>query len=187
MDKEEVIRLFDDNVKAIEGLITEKIEIWREHILFSPLWWFGVALSIIPWILWFIYRKKGSTARLLYVGFYVMLIALILDVLGDQFAWWHYRFNVLPMMPTYLPWDLTLMPVSVMFLLQAKPDANPYLKAIVFALLTAYIAEPFFEWIDLYETKNKWRYSYSVPIQFLIYVSAHYFSKQSSFEKISPG
>lgn len=42
---------------------------------------------------------------------------------------------------TYFPWDLTLMPVSIMVLLQIKPTANPWLKAIVFALFASYAAE----------------------------------------------
>lgn len=183
MDKEEVIILIDNNVNAIEQLISQKVDIWIEHIVFTPLWWLGVGLSIIPWVLWFIYRKKDSTARLLYVGLYVMVIALVLDVLGDQLGFWHYRYNVLPVLPTYLPWDISLMPITVMFLLQVRPNTNPYLKAIVFALLTSYIAEPFITWIDIYVTPN-WRYTYSVPIQFLIYMTAHYLSKQSSFESL---
>jgi hypothetical protein len=73
--------------------------------MFSNLWWFGVFLSIVPWIAWFAFRKKQSTDRLLYAGFFVMVISLVLDVLGDQFGLWHYRFNVIPVLPTYLPWD----------------------------------------------------------------------------------
>jgi hypothetical protein len=184
VDKEKVIQLIDENTYAIEGLIAQKVDIWAEHVLFSRLWWFGVGLSIIPWILWMIYRKKDSTARLLYAGFYIMVISLVLDVLGDQFAFWHYRFNVIPILPTFLPWDLTLMPITVMSLMQVKPDANPYLKALVFALITSYAAEPFFEWLDVYKIQ-KWSYSYSAPIQFLLYISAHYISRQKTFEPLS--
>jgi hypothetical protein len=62
----------DKNFYMTEELIDQKIEIWQEHVLFYDLWWFGVALSIIPWIIWFLIRKKQSTDRIMYVGFYIM-------------------------------------------------------------------------------------------------------------------
>ncbi|WP_346426583.1 CBO0543 family protein [Bacillus sp. Y1] len=76
-----------------------------------------------------------------------MIVSLCLDVVGDQFGFWHYRFNVMPVLPTYFPWDVTLMPVSVMFILQIKPNLNPVIKAILFAIFSACIAEPFFHWV----------------------------------------
>lgn len=183
MDKEQVIEIIDRNVNVIEGLIYEKIEIWVDYVLFSPLWWLGIALSIVPWIVWGIFRKKNSTARLLLASFFVIVVSLILDVLGDQLAFWHYRFHVIPILPTYLPWDLTLMPVTAMSILQIKPKANPYLKAVIFALLASYVGEPAAAWLDIYEPKN-WQYTYSVPIQFLIYVAAHYISSMKTFEPL---
>jgi hypothetical protein len=179
-NKEKTIEITDQVINQIEGLIHKKIEIWYEQVLFSGLWWMGVGLSIIPWILWFIFRKKDSTDRLLYPGFYVMSISLILDVLGDQLGLWHYRFNVIPVLPTYFPWDVTLMPVAILFLLQVKPNISPWIKAVVFALLTSYLAEPFFNWLEVYEP-IKWKYTYSVPIQIFIYMTAHYLSLRNQF------
>lgn len=181
--KEIIVQMIDTNVNEIEKLIHQKTEIWSTHVVFSNLWWFGVVLSIVPWIIWSIIRKKESSDRLLFVGFFVMTLSLILDVLGDQWGLWHYRFNVIPVLPTYAPWDITLMPVTVMLLLQYKPKANPFLKAIIFALLTSYVAEPFIEWLQIYDPKN-WRYSYSVPIQFFIFISAYYISKRNGFAKL---
>lgn len=77
------------------------------------------------------------------VGFFVMTVSLVLDVLGDQLGIWHYRFNVLPVLPSYFPWDITLMPVTIMFFSQVKPHVNPIIKAVLFTLLTSYISEPF--------------------------------------------
>ncbi|WP_407272525.1 CBO0543 family protein [Radiobacillus sp. PE A8.2] len=179
-EKEQIINLIDNNVDQIHELIKIKIEIWQQHVLFSNLWWLGVALSIIPWVIWIKIRKKESTDRLLYAGLFVMVISLVLDVLGDQLGFWHYRFNVIPILPTYAPWDITLMPVAVMWLIQIKPKFSPITKAIIFALVTSYLAEPFFEWLGIYHTLN-WKYSYSVPIQIFIYLSAHFLSKRSEF------
>ncbi|MCY9658139.1 hypothetical protein P5G65_04770 [Paenibacillus chondroitinus] len=53
MDKEKVVEQIDNNVNQIHLLIDQKIVIWKEHVVFSGLWWFGVILSVIPWIIWF--------------------------------------------------------------------------------------------------------------------------------------
>lgn len=182
--KEQIISIIDKNANAIEELIWNKIHIWRKYILFSPLWWLGAALTIIPWTLWYIYRKKQSTDRLMYVGFFVISVSLMLDIVGDQLGLWHYRFDVIPMLPTYCPWDFTLMPVSIIALIQIKPKTNPWIKAVLFALVTSYLAEPFFQWIGLYEPSH-WRYSYSVPIQIAIYMTANYISKRNKFSFIN--
>ena len=183
-NKEKVIEIIDRNQNHIESLIDKKIDIWLEHVLFSGLWWMGLALSIIPWIIWFVFRKKESTDRLLYIGFYIMTISVLLDIVGDQIGLWHYRFHVIPVLPTYFPWDVTLMPVTVIMLLQVKPHVNPWFKAIFFALLASYVGEPIFHWLGVYEPKN-WRYTYSVPIQIAIYMSAHYIGKRNHFAQLT--
>lgn len=182
-ERAKTIELIDGNVDKIEGLVDRKIDIWFEHVLFSDLWWIGLALSVIPWVLWFMIRKKDSTDRLLYVAFYVMTISVILDIMGDQIGLWHYRFNVVPTLPTYFPWDTTLMPVCIITLIQIKPKLNPWYKAIFFALITSYLAEPFFEWLTVYQPIH-WRYSYSVPIQIAIYMSSYYLCQRNNFAKI---
>ncbi|NRD77311.1 hypothetical protein HPT25_07340 [Bacillus sp. BRMEA1] len=180
--KEKVNKLIDENIAEIHKLIQKKIEIWSDYVLFSGLWWLSIGLSVIPWIIWYVLRKKNSTDRILYAGFFVMTISLALDILGDQFSLWHYRYNVLPIVPTYFPWDITLMPVSVMILLQVKANGNPLIKAILFGLFSAYLAEPFFHWLEIY-VPTKWRYTYSFPIQIILYLVAHYLSRR---EKFSP-
>jgi hypothetical protein len=184
--KEEIFDIIDRNQNEIEFLIYRKIEIWSDYVLFSGLWWMGVGLSIIPWIIWFVIRKRDSTDRLLYTAFYVMAVALISDVLGDQLGLWHYRYHVIPVLPTYFPWDVTLMPLTIIILIQIKPNVNPWIKAIFFAILASYVAEPFFDWLGVYEPKN-WRYSYSVPLQIIFYMSAYYISKRNKFEELIDG
>ena len=182
-NREESNKIMDTIVNQIEELIDKKITLWQHYVLFSNLWWFGVALSIIPWIVWLIYRRRQSTDRLLYVGFYVMSISLMLDVVGDQIGLWHYRYHVIPVLPTYFPWDITLMPLTIMVFLQFRPKTNPWIKAILFALISSYLAEPFFHWIKVYNPIN-WHYSYSVPIQIFIFMSSYWFSKRNKFSSL---
>lgn len=44
-------------------------KIVRDDFLFTWQWWFGIALFIVPWIIWFILRNKESTGRLLLGGY----------------------------------------------------------------------------------------------------------------------
>jgi len=84
MKQEKVNLLIDENIEQIHKLIQEKINIWSEYVLFSGLWWLGVGLSVIPWIIWFIVRKKESTDRILYAGFFVMEIHLFNPYSGSN-------------------------------------------------------------------------------------------------------
>lgn len=58
--KEYTKKLIDENVADIHKLIQQKIDIWKEHVIFSDLWWVGVGLSVIPWIIWLIIRKMKA-------------------------------------------------------------------------------------------------------------------------------
>jgi hypothetical protein len=181
--KENVKMMIDTIDNDLKELIQIRIEVWSDHVVFSWLWWLGVFLSIVPWLIWIKYRKKDSSDRLLFVGFFVAVISLCLDVIGDQLGLWHYRFVVIPFLPSYLPWDLTLMPLTVMFLIQIKPKVNPLIKAAIFAILASYIGEPIFRWLGVY-VLDDWSTSYSVPIQFLIYLIAHYLSRRDKFSPV---
>jgi hypothetical protein len=155
--------------KEVHEQMVIKYSIWADIVLFTWQWWIGVALSIIPWILWIIFRRKESTLRLLTVGFFVMFLSTFLDSLGVQLGFWYYIHSVLPFIPPYFPWDTTLMPVTVMAFLQYKPNIKPYVKGLIFALMSSYIAEPVAIWMELYKPII-WEHYYSLPIYFVIYL-----------------
>ncbi|NRD80176.1 hypothetical protein HPT25_22840 [Bacillus sp. BRMEA1] len=183
LDYNKSIQKINENNNKITALIQQRQDIWVSDVVFTWRWWLGLAFTIIPWILWCIFRKKESTDRLLYVAFLVIIISVVLDVFGDQYGIWHYRYNVVPILPTYFPWDFTLMPISIIFLLQFKPNWSPWIKAFIFALGSSYIGEPIFHWIGVYQTIH-WRFTYSVPIQFCIYLLMHYiYQKNFHFQK----
>lgn len=105
---------------------------WKNEVLFTWEWWLGIALTIVPWIIWFFFRKKDSTYRLLYAGLLVSLISLSLDSIGVQIGAWNYLKPITPVIPSYIPFNFTLMPVTVMFLIQLFPLKNPWLMGIIF-------------------------------------------------------
>ncbi|MGE5422266.1 MAG: CBO0543 family protein [Ignavibacteriales bacterium] len=180
-----------ETAKALEHayrLITEAnhemIRIWVRDTLFGWEWWLGFVLAIVPWVLWKIFKKQESTNRLLYAGMFVVIITSWLDIIGVLFGLWSYYHNVVPFSPAFVPWDFTLFPVTVMFLLQWKPDIPPIYKAIGFSIFGAFISEPIFAWLGMYNPKN-WEYYYSFPILVCIYLVADWLSKRSDFEKLT--
>jgi len=157
--------------------------LWLKYVLFGWRWWLQVGLTIIPWILWFKFKKKDSNDRLLYAGLIVIIISGWLDVLGILFGLWSYYYKVVPFSPAFEPWDFTLLPVVTMVFLQYKPQISPYLKAVIFSVITSFIAEPIFIWLGYYNPKH-WELYYSFPIYIVIYLIAYKLSIATRFEKI---
>lgn len=182
INKEEIISS-DKFFERIHQVEVDYVSYWKVHTLWHWEFWLSVALSIIPWIVWIILRKRGSEARLLLAGSFGLSVASWLDFLGLVFGFWHYSGRVLPTIPTFLPWDFTLIPVSLMLWLQFRPTLNPFLKAVIYSALTSFVGEPFFEWLGLY-TIVKWSVVYSFPIYIFIYLIAYRISNAKSFEPL---
>lgn len=174
------LQKIDESSNMLIRAYQNKIEVWQELILFSWQWWFGVLLSLIIILFWLKIRKKESTDRVLYAGIIVASIATFLDIAGNSFGLWTYKYEVLPWGPWYLPWDYALMPISVMFLLQIKPNVSPVLKALFFGSVSSFIGLPLFEFLGLYEPLE-WKYIYSFPIQVIIYFVGHYFAYKRKY------
>lgn len=144
-------------------------DLWLNHIVFTWRWWLGVVLSIIPWIFWIKVRNKKDEVRLLFVGLIVAIVTDFLDVIGIFYGLWYYDYKITPLTVIFIPWDFTLFPVSIMLLLQFKPKANVFIKAIGYSLICAFVFEPFFAWLGIYVYKN-WSHWYSFIIYSLLYL-----------------
>ncbi|MFD2970589.1 hypothetical protein [Peribacillus deserti] len=79
----------------------DRMSAWEQEVLFTWQWWLGIGLTIIPWIIWLIYRKKDSSGRLLYSGTFVALLSVTLDNIGVQLSLWNYLKA--PAIPAYFP------------------------------------------------------------------------------------
>jgi magnesium-transporting ATPase (P-type) len=158
---------------------------WLQYVIFTWQWWLQLALTIIPWILWVIFRKKHSSRRLLLSGLFIITISYFLDVVGITLGLWQYRWELLPMTPSITPWDASLIPVAVMLTLQYNPfNLNKYAKAVIFSAGASFIAEPIFAHYGFY-ILIKWRFLYSFPITALMYLVADYLSRGENFERVN--
>ncbi|WP_209121286.1 CBO0543 family protein [Alkalihalobacillus sp. BA299] len=158
--------------KQIHEISIEQRQLWVEDVVFTWQWWAGIGLAVIPWILWLLLRKKDSSLRLLTAGFFMMFISSWLDSLGIQLGFWLYKYEVIPFIPAFIPWDVSLIPVFTMFLLQIQPNISSFIKGVIFGLVTAFVAEPFFILVEIYKPLT-WKHIYSFPIYFILYLIAH--------------
>lgn len=177
------IEKMDHYSRETQEIVQKVTELWMNETLFTWRWWFGVLITILAWLFWFKYHKKESRYRLLTAGFFVMTISVSLDAIGVQLGLWSYRYEVFPLIPAYIPYDLALMPVVIMSLIQFKPSYSPVKKAFIFALLTAFIGEPLIVITDVYKPLN-WRVFYSVPIYIVIYLIAHWLTARKNFDEV---
>ncbi|MGO4886160.1 CBO0543 family protein [Anaerobacillus sp. MEB173] len=176
-------QIFDDYFLKQNQLMNEKFQIWLEHSLFSWQWWFGLILLVISIIFWIKFRKKDSTNRLLYSGFFVAIVASFLDLIGTSLGLFHYHYEIFPFAANYLPWSIIMLPISIMIFLQIKPKANPFFKAAIYSAVASFIVLPFLNFIEIYHP-IRWNYFYSFPILVTLYLITHFLVRRNNFEKI---
>jgi hypothetical protein len=157
-------------------------ELQIEHTVFTWRWWVLLLLTIGPWIIWIVIRRKRSTGRLLFAGLSLSIIATMLDMAGISYGLWSYRVSLSLSAPPVITWNLSLLPVSTMLFLQYKQELSPFIKAVVFSAVGAFIWQPFAVWINVYNPE-KWHHYYSFPIFILMYLLAHYIFTRDNFEK----
>ncbi|WP_066307235.1 CBO0543 family protein [Bacillus sp. FJAT-29814] len=179
----EEIKNSDEFFQRIHQVQVDYLSYWKVNTLWHWEFWLSVALSTIPWVIWILLRKRGSEARLLLAGGFGLIVSAWFDFLGLVLGFWHYAGRVLPTIPTFLPWDFTLIPVTIMLWLQFKPALNPFFKAVIYSALTSFIGEPLFEWIGFYTTV-KWSVFYSFPIYVIIYLIAYRISRAKSLDPL---
>jgi len=173
----------DSLYKKLHYTHIEFFDFWKSSILFTWRWWIALGLIVLPWIIWLLVRKKESTDRLLYVGFFVMVIASALDQIGITMNLWYYPVMVFPLMPEFITFDVCVLPVATMICIQYYPKVNPYIKAVIYAVMSSFMFEPLNVSLGLYETIH-WEYYYSFPIMILIYLVANYLASNDKFAKL---
>jgi hypothetical protein len=156
---------------------------WHAENLWTWRWWVLAVLTVAPWGLWFLIRKKESTGRLLCVAFFVSVVAIFLDIIGGGFELWAYTVRVIPIISSFIPWDISVMPVATMLFLQFFPKVNLFIKAGVYAFSGAFICEPVAVWLEI-ASEPHWSSFYSFPIILIIYLLSHAIFTSKSFKVI---
>lgn len=176
-----------ESSKQLLGMVNKlwhaAVNTWLQNSLFTWRWWLEVLISIIPWVIWIYFREKKSTNRLLYVGFFAIIIAFIIDTIGISFGLWFYEYRVVPIIQVFIPWDFSLIPVSILLLLQIKPNKFLWIKTLFFAAFSAFIAEPIFHWLKFYNPIN-WRHTYSFILYLILFLICSFLINRKNFENL---
>ncbi|KGM44997.1 hypothetical protein P9D43_03225 [Neobacillus niacini] len=183
MTYQEGLKQVDKATKLLNEANQLIVESVMNAFLFTWQWWAALAMIVVPWMIWGIVRNRESTARLFSAGLLVMVLSEILDTVGVSFGMWAYPVKVVPVATINFSFRLSVLPVFVMLLLQYKPNINPYLKAVFFGVLGAYVGIPALAKFDLYK-KIDWSYTYSFLILTSFYLLAHWFSRLKTYEKL---
>ncbi|WP_394237063.1 CBO0543 family protein [Niallia oryzisoli] len=115
-----------------------------------------------------------------------MVLSEILDTIGVSYGMWAYPVKVVPVASINFSFRLSVLPVFFMLLLQYKPRLNPFIKAIIYGVLGAYLGMPILSKIDLYK-KIDWAYTYSFFILTAFYLMGYWFSNLNTYKKIANG
>ena len=173
----------DEIFKLYHELNKRLYTIWKNEILFTWQWWLLLALSVLPWIIWYLIRDKESTGRLLYAGFCVMVISTFLDFIGIAAGLWEYPLKLIPFIQSLAPWNVTLLPVVTMITLQFMPRIRPLIKAVIYSASGSFILQPVSQWLGLYKP-NGWKDYYSFPVLITIYLISNFLVSKDYFKKL---
>ncbi|WP_282139796.1 CBO0543 family protein [Cytobacillus oceanisediminis] len=159
-------------------------EIVNDEFITTWQWWIGLALFIIPWLVWIKYRKKDSTGRLLLAGLLIIILSLTIDLAALSLGLWSYPLIIIPLAPfLFLPYHFSLAPVGIMFALQIKPQMNSLLKGILFSATAAFGGMNFFNAIDFYNPKS-WSTLYDFVIFLTLYYAGYWITRMESLRRL---
>ncbi|MCF8563469.1 hypothetical protein LLE49_01760 [Alicyclobacillus tolerans] len=175
---QQVQKIVDQCVEANRQYLV----LWKQHILFRGVWWFEVALLVVPLMLWGLFHKRDSTDRLAYTGLIVLLVSAWLDFIGNSYGLWYYPYKLIPVLPPFIPWEAAIV-VEALALLQWKPQASPYWKAVLFGAFNAFAMEPLMHKTGIYQPLH-WPYIYSFPVYGCIFLAAHWVSRRHRFAEL---
>jgi len=183
MDWSALLNKSDSLYGKLYNTHVEFFDFWKSNILFTWRWWIAISFIVLPWIIWLFIRKKESTDRLLYVALFVMIFSSALDDIGLTMNLWNYPTIVFPLMPEFITFDVSVLPVATMIFIQYFPRVSPYIKAVIYSVSSSFIFEPLNVKLGFY-VKIHWEYYYSVPIMIFIYLVANYLASNDKFAKL---
>lgn len=109
----------NDEINKLDIQLTEmRIENFNNEDFLSPQWWFLLALTIIPWILWWILLDKTKIKKIWLYGALITILIIYLDDIGGVLNLWNYPYQLINIIPRLNPIDISVLPVMHMLIYQ---------------------------------------------------------------------
>lgn len=137
------------------------IQGWLKHEVFTGNWWMLLAFLIVPWFIWFKFVDRGRMLEILLFGTITIIFTLILDGTGNDFGFWVYPTELIPIAPEAFEFDISMVPVGFMLIYQYFSTWKSFVIALVsFSAIYAFIGEPLCHLLEVVYY-IKWTFFYS--------------------------
>jgi hypothetical protein len=160
-----------ENMWKVRDLHSKEVQMdiqgWLQNEIFSWTWWILLLFMFVPWWVWFKVVDRTKMLEILLFGTLVIIFTLILDATGNDFGFWAYPTQLLPIAPEAFEFDLSMVPVGLMLVYQYFKTWKSFIKAlIVMSFFYSFICEPLCHVLGMVQY-IKWNYMYS----FIYYIT----------------
>lgn len=143
-------------------------DFWFNSVVFTYQWWLLVAITIIPFIVWWKIVDRRRFFEITTYGLLVALLAGLLDAIGVETDAWEYKYDLVPLLDVFIAYDISVLPASYMVIYQYCHTWQSFAIAhVILSLVFAFVSEPLLVYLDIYQLIN-WQHIYSVPGYFLL-------------------
>lgn len=137
---------------------------WIHDDFLTWRWWLLLALTILPWLIWWLIIDKNRLRETLLFGMLMSVISISMDNIGTDLVFWEYPDKLFQMVPPLFPADLSLIPTSMMLCYQWGETWWRFITiVVVFAFFVSFAGEQIFQWLHFYRPVT-WSSLYSFPI-----------------------
>ncbi|MCQ6277378.1 hypothetical protein JMM81_21150 [Bacillus sp. V3B] len=137
------------------------VDYWIHNFAFSLKWSILLALTIVPWFLWWKIVDKSRITEIFLYGFIIISFSTILDVIGWNYSLWFYPDTLLGLCTPLVPIDYTLLPILYMLAYQYFSSWKSFsIVLLILSFIFAFVLEPLSEMLNFYKPL-KWNHVYS--------------------------
>jgi hypothetical protein len=105
----------------------ESYKHWVSEEIFSFTWFFNLTFLIILYIVWIKIVDKNRLRELLLFGSLLAVASMLIDVIAVTIGLWEYKVSLFPLSPAPFPFDLTVVPILYMIVMQYTSSWRAYL------------------------------------------------------------
>lgn len=174
-----------ENLQKVNELEKEAmlldVQGWLNYDVFTFDWWLLVAFLILPWLIWVKLVDRKRIVEILLFGMFIIKITALTDILGTEINLWKYPTSLIPIFPRAFPFDISMVPVSMMIIFQYFRTWKSYtISLTIMATLFAFIGEPFCVWQELVIYTN-WNYFFSFVFYIIVGISIRAFVEKLKY------
>jgi hypothetical protein len=123
---------------------------WVSQEIFTFPWFFNIAFLLTLYIVWVKLADKKRLRELLLFGSLLAVASMLVDIIAVTIGLWEYRIRLFPLSPAPFPFDLTVVPIFYMLVMQYTSTWRGYLIGTVLAAVAfSFIVIPIYVWLGI--------------------------------------